>query len=523
MGRFRQKVKKRLRTAANENEKLRPYIRSIINAYEVCQYRWETRHAVTDPKVVVFCSFQGQSYSDNPRALFEYMMRSGQFEGYTFVWAFKKNLSARKKQFGRIKGRIVNEQLAAEGWFDAPGADAAAEDTEESLSELLEESAGSGGPRTEELTEDSESHAAGESGLSEEEARLAARKAELRAKLPRIVTIKYLGRTWRRYVGTAKYWIFNFKIEDSLKPRKDQVFLQTWHGTPLKRLGYDLEHFDNLLNTEEQMKKRYGLEVQKFTYFLSPSPFSTEKFKSAWRMDDFGKGDIILETGYPRNDILFNYRAEELDRIKIRLFGYYYLPYERLIKRKTIVLYTPTYRSNQHENGVGYTYRTEVDFDKMQRELGEDFIILFRAHYFVASKFNFSKYGGFVYDVSKVHDINDLYLISDVLVTDYSSTMFDYANLKRPMIFYMYDLEHYRDESNGFYFNPEEELPGPIVRTDDALIDAIRRAVPEFVYDEKYRRFNDKFDPLDDGHACERVVNRVFGSESAENASCAAQ
>ena len=528
MATFRQKVKKSLRKKASENEKLRPYIRAFIRWYETCQYRWETRNLATDPKMVVFCSFQGQSYSDNPRALFEYMMRSGQFEGYTFVWAFKKDLPARKKQFRRLRNRIANEKLAEELGITDLSLLWDTEEVEETLEEAQTGDAPEEDTRTEEVVaddsaeeqEDAELSGTDPAGTSsemtaaeKERARRKARRAQLRRELPKIIIVRYTGRTWRKYVGTARYWIFNFKIADSLSPRPDQVFLQTWHGTPLKRLGYDLEHFDNLMNTRDEMKKRYGIEVKKFTYFVSPSAFASEKFRSAWRMDDFGKSDILLEEGYPRNDILFHYGEEQLDRIKRRILGYYYVPYEKLIKRKTIVLYAPTYRSNQHKTGVGYTYKTEVDFDRLQKELSEDFIILFRAHYFVASQFNFRKYNGFVYDVSKVNDISELYLISDVLVTDYSSSMFDYANLKRPMIFHMYDLEHYRDESNGFYFDPEEELPGPIVRTDDELIDALRRAVPEFEYDEKYRRFNEKFDPLDDGHASERIVKRVFKTE----------
>ena len=116
-------------------------------------------------------------------------------------------------------------------------------------------------------------------------------------------------------------------------------------------------------------------------------------------------------------------------------------------KRK-IILYAPTYRSNQHQTGVGYVYKEEVDFERLQKEIGQDYIILFRPHYFIANVFDFEKYKGFVYNVSDIDDINELYIITDLLITDYSSVFFDFANLKRPMIFYMYDLAHYRDESN---------------------------------------------------------------------------
>jgi CDP-glycerol glycerophosphotransferase len=139
--------------------------------------------------------------------------------------------------------------------------------------------------------------------------------------------------------------------------------------------------------------------------------------------------------------------------------------------------------------------------------------VLFRAHYLVASAFDFAAQGGFVIDVSKTGDINDLYVISDVLVTDYSSVFFDYANLRRPVVFYMYDLEHYAHELRGFYLDIDE-LPGPIVRTTAELVDAIKTAGESSDADkERYERFCARFTYLDDGHASERVLSRVFGPQ----------
>ena len=308
---------------------------------------------------------------------------------------------------------------------------------------------------------------------------------------------------YERYLHIAKYWFFNFKIADYIKPKKDQVFTQCWHGTPLKRLGFDLTHYDNQLNTVKEMKKRYKVETEKFSYFISPSAYASEVFRSAWNLKEFGKNDIIIEKGYPRNDFLFKYTENDVSEIKKRILG-------EDIKNKKIILYAPTYRANQHESGVGYVYKEEVDFEKMREKLGDEFIILFRPHYFVASVFNFEKYKGFVYNASDVDDINDLYVISDMLITDSSSVFFDYANLKRPIIFYMYDLDYYRNESNGFYFDVEENLPGKIVKTDDDLIDEIIRVSKEFKYDEKYEDFNKKFNYLDDGEASKRVVETVI-------------
>jgi len=162
-----------------------------------------------------------------------------------------------------------------------------------------------------------------------------------------------------------------------------------------------------------------------------------------------------------------------------------------------------------HEAGVGYIYHTAVDFDRLRDQFGENTVILFRAHYFVANSFDFKKYEGFVYNVSDYDDINDLYIIADLLITDYSSVFFDYANLKRPIIFYMYDLESYKTQLRDFYIDLEE-LPGPIVENEEDLMTAISLS-DTFVYDERYKRFNEKFNTYDDGHASERVVKRLFG------------
>ena len=327
------------------------------------------------------------------------------------------------------------------------------------------------------------------------------------------ILVKRGSKEYRKYLHTAKYWFFNFKIADSIYPTKDQVFLQCWHGTPLKRLGCDLENFDNLLNSLDGMKKRYKMEAEKFSYFISPSKFASEKFTSAWNLKEIGKENIMIEKGYPRNDFLFNYTEKDIENMKRKILGYYYLEYEKNIKKKKIILYAPTYRANQHETGVGYVYKNEVDFDKLREKLGDDYIILFRPHYFIANAFDFEKYDGFVYNVSDIDDINGLYIISDILITDYSSVFFDYANLKRPMIFYMYDLEHYRDESNGFYIDVNKELPGKIVRTDDELIDEIERVSKEFKYDDKYKKFNDTYNYLDDGNASKRVLDVVLNNK----------
>ena len=311
-------------------------------------------------------------------------------------------------------------------------------------------------------------------------------------------------REYEQYLAKAKYWIFNYRVADHQYPKKNQVFVQCWHGTPLKRLGYDLENPDNILNTKREIRYKYKTDAKKFKYLLSPSKFATEKFISAWNLKEVKKEDCIIELGYPRNDFLHNYIEKDVDEIKEKL-GINNTD-------KKIILYAPTWRDNQHKSGVGYTYKTEVDFDALQKELGQDYLILFRAHYLVANEFDFEKYKGFIYDVSKIDDINELYVISDILITDYSSVFFDYANLKRPIIYYMYDLEKYKDNMRGFYIDLKE-LPGNIVKTEEELIKEIKDITYDFKYDDKYKKFNEKYNYLDDGSASKRVIGEMFKRE----------
>lgn len=304
-----------------------------------------------------------------------------------------------------------------------------------------------------------------------------------------------------RTLARAKYWIFNYNIQDYIFPKDNQFFVQCWHGTPLKRLGCDLQHLNNAMNSIPEMKKRYHIEASKFSYFLSPSKFATEKFVSAWELDKINKKDIILEEGYPRNDFLFNFTENDVKQIKEKL--------KIQDNGKKILLYAPTYRDNQHSTEVGYTYKTEVDFEKLKEKLSKEYIILFRAHWLVAQNFDFENYKDFIIDVSNYDDINELYVISDILITDYSSVFFDYANLKRPIIFYMYDLKDYRDDIRGFYLDINE-LPGKILEKENDLIKEIKSLEKNFEYNEKYKKFNKKFNYLDDGESSKRVIEKIF-------------
>ncbi len=126
-------------------------------------------------------------------------------------------------------------------------------------------------------------------------------------------------------------------------------------------------------------------------------------------------------------------------------------------------------------------------------------------------KLDLDAYQGFAYNASTYHDIARLYLIADVLITDYSSVFFDFANLRRPMLFFTYDLEKYRGVLRGFYIKIEEELPGPMLFTTEEIIAALRDLPGmEERYRERYRLFYDKYCGWEKGDASRKVAERVF-------------
>ena len=327
-----------------------------------------------------------------------------------------------------------------------------------------------------------------------------AKKHKFLEENPNTKVVKQTARVYERKLAQAKYWITNYRVPDHVWPKREQVYVQCWHGTPLKRLGYDLETSENAIDSIADIRSKYDMDAKKFTYILSPSQFASEKFISACNLKKTGMEDKVMEVGYPRNDLLLNYHADDIRKIK---------EYIGIPEDKKVILYAPTWRDNQHEAGVGFTYDLNVDFERLRRELGDEYVILFRVHYLVANHFSFDDFEGFIYNVSNYDDINHLYLIADLLITDYSSVFFDYGILKKPMLFYMYDLDDYKDSTRGFYFGIDK-LPGRIITEEEDLPDAIRDSIENFVYDEKYREFNETFSHMEDGQASARFVATVF-------------
>ncbi len=314
--------------------------------------------------------------------------------------------------------------------------------------------------------------------------------------------VKYGSKEFMKCMAKAKWWITNSRLPEYLIKKKSQKYIQCWHGTPLKRLGFDIEvEGGNALNTLKEIKEKYEDDAKRYDYMLSPSAFCTEKFASAFNLKKLKKEDVIVELGYPRNDYLFNHTEEDVVKLKNELG----IPLD-----KKVILYAPTWRDNQHQAGVGYTYDLNLDFDRLKEKLSDEYVIIFRTHYFVASQFNFDKYKGFIFNMSNHDDVNECYILSDIIITDYSSVFFDYANLKRPMLFYMYDLDEYQGKLRDFYFGLDE-LPGPIVKTQDELENEILNIKDyDKKFGDKYTTFTNRFTYLDSGDCSKRVIEKIF-------------
>jgi CDP-glycerol glycerophosphotransferase len=297
------------------------------------------------------------------------------------------------------------------------------------------------------------------------------------------------------YLARCKYYIFNGRQPEWVKKRKGNVFLQTWHGTPLKRLVFDME---DVSSATPRYKEQVYNQSRAWDYLIAPNQYSSEIFRRCFMFEK-----IILETGYPRNDIL---HSDDRDQIACKIREKLEIP----VDKKTI-LYAPTWRDDEYYTKGKYKFTLKLNLELLKKEISSQYVVLLRTHYFIADALDLSAFGGFAYNVSNYDDISELYLISDVLITDYSSVFFDYANLRRPMLFFTYDLEKYRDVLRGFYIDIEEELPGPLLFTTEEIVRAIRSIDSlQLEYREKYAVFYDKYCSWEDGQASRRVVNAVF-------------
>jgi CDP-glycerol glycerophosphotransferase len=298
---------------------------------------------------------------------------------------------------------------------------------------------------------------------------------------------------YQREAGRAGYTVSNLQMPTNFRKRPGARYVQTWHGTPLKRIGFDNERWQK----NPRGLDRVARDLAKWDFLVSQNPFSTEIFRRAFRFD----GEI-LETGYPRNDAL---NAPDASATRARVRESLGIP-----DGVRAVLYAPTWRDDTVDAGGTLQFPLAPDLERIAAQLGDDHVLLLRLHYLLAAHLG-DELRGAGRNVSEHADIRELYLAADVLITDYSSAMFDFAVTGKPIVFFTYDLDEYRDQVRGFYFDLEAEAPGPVCRTAYDVVQAVHAIDGEHAaHASRYVRFRERFCPFDDGRAAARVVDRVF-------------
>ncbi|GGT18958.1 CDP-glycerol glycerophosphotransferase family protein [Streptomyces griseoviridis] len=298
----------------------------------------------------------------------------------------------------------------------------------------------------------------------------------------------------RRYgevLARAKFLVNNVNFPNAVVKRPDAVHLQTHHGTPLKRMGLDQLPYPAAskgLDFQALLER-----VDKWDFSVSANSHSTRMWRRA-----YPSRWTSLDHGYPRNDVYYTAGAAEVRAVRERL---------GIAPGRRAVLYAPTHRDYEA------AWRPRLDLAALADQLGEETVLLVRAHYFYdtgLSPLTGLRRTGRVIDVSAYDPVEDLCLAADALVTDYSSIMFDYANLDRPLVIHADDWEVYR-ETRGVYFDLMADAPGPVARTQAELTEILTTDAWRDDRAAKARAaFRRRFCEYDDGRAAERVVRRVF-------------
>ncbi len=283
---------------------------------------------------------------------------------------------------------------------------------------------------------------------------------------------------WWRARGSARLLVVNDWLRRTFSRRPGQVVVQTWHGTPLKRLALHRRGFD------PRRMAAVLKESRRWNVLLAQNPYAARILGKAYA---FLSRPVWVE-GYPRNDILTN-GDDGATRAALGIR-----------RDERVLLYAPTWRDDRAEM---------VDFvDPARLAAATDAVVLVRGHSRTLLPGRDAE-GPRVVDVTGFPDTSRLLLAADALITDYSSVMFDFSVTGKPMYFLVPDIEHYRGELRGFYFDLIAHAPGPVVRTEAELVAALRDGVPA-EFDAKYRLWREKFNARDDGNAAARVVDRIL-------------
>lgn len=292
------------------------------------------------------------------------------------------------------------------------------------------------------------------------------------------------------WLGRAQYIVSNGGMPIYWRKKPGQFYLQTWHASPLKKMAYDIERPQ--WADARRYLRHFSRDIGSWDLLLSQSSFASDVLSRAFRYE----GEI-LSSGYPRNDVLFSSDADRVRAQTRRALG--------LADDVRAVLFAPTWRDS-------FTFDLELDLETFADELGPGTVFLLRAHNHVAQTVAPQAHPR-VLNVSGIPDPRELLLAADVMISDYSSIIFDFAITRKPILLFAHDIEHYRDELRGLCIDLEREAPGPVLRTSVELLDALGRLDNGVAASHRaaQEHFVKRYAEFDDGHAAARTVEAVFG------------
>ena len=301
------------------------------------------------------------------------------------------------------------------------------------------------------------------------------------------------------YMLTAKYLITNSTFQSWFSKKKEQVYINTWHGTPLKAMGFDIEN--QLGNTQNVLRNLLMTD-----YFLSPNPHTTKIFAgSGYKMRGIYKGEII-ESGYPRIDLTKETSSDDAKNL-LKELGI------ELDSNLPVVVYMPTWRGNDTQNPSDSIAQVIAELKYLRKEFLGKYNIILKVHPYLYKKAkNYKELSGVLIDDAM--DANLVLAATDILITDFSSVFFDYLVTDKPIIFYAWDQDIY-SEDRGMYLDMAE-LPAPILKTVIEIADYLSD-IDQLSQDYlgKYLRAKEKYVPYDDGNVSERIVDYIFKKEKS--------
>jgi len=314
--------------------------------------------------------------------------------------------------------------------------------------------------------------------------------------------VQFVKRNSKEYLqslATCEYLINNSTFQSFYTPKKGQIYINTWHGTPLKKMGFEIPGNPS----QSQNVLRNFLST---TYLLSPNPHTTKMFTDSYKLKGLYDGTII-EEGYPRIDLTFNTEAN-LFKQDLKKLGL------KIEENKKVILYAPTWKGTNVSKANNDLLQISADLQYLEQKVGSQYSILVKVH-------------PFLYKTAKTYeelqeklvpdfvDPNELLSTVDVLISDYSSIFFDFLVTDKPILFYTWDADEYAEERGQYLSN--EDLPGPLLYNAMELADAVLDIETiQKRYRERYQKMNKDFTLYEDGNVTERVVHYIFKSSNNE-------